>query len=146
MLSFYNGDKVGMIAMKPLVRFCPHCHMFLTMAQLQRAVTFECPACHCTLRCMEGWAGRYARQIVVLLVIFFYTWKHGWDGGFVIFLFGFYAIVGLLVYVFFVEPFLPYGELQLVASPIAETYLNAKPLSEKEYNSRGKSLRPLGIT
>lgn len=146
MLWVYDGDEVGVITMKALIRFCPHCHMFLTKAQLRRPVTFECPACHCTLRCAEGWTDRYACQVVMLLVTFFYAWKHGWDGGFVIFLFGFYAIVGLLVYLFFVEPFLPYGELQLVAPPVARTYLDAKPLSEKEYNSRGKSLRPLGIT
>ena len=82
----------------------------------------------------------------MLLAIIVYAWRHGWDGGFVIFLLGFYAWIGLFIYLFFVLPLLPFGELQLVAPPVSKKYLNTKPLSEGEYESRSKSTRPMGIT
>jgi hypothetical protein len=113
---------------------------------MRRGIAFECPACHSTLRCVPGPREKYIRVIVILLVAFFYAWKHGWDGGFVIFLLGFYGWVGIFVYLFFVMPFLPFGKVELVALPVSKTYLNSKPLSEEEYESRGKSIRPLGIT
>jgi hypothetical protein len=126
--------------------FCPYCRWPLTRAQVRREITFECPVCHSTLRCVLGRRQNYVRQIVMLLVTIAYAWRHGWDGGFVIFLLGFYACVGLFIYLFFALTLMPFGELQLVAPPVSKKYLNTKPLSEEESESRSKSIRPMGIT
>ncbi|PYU17189.1 MAG: hypothetical protein DMG37_00605 [Acidobacteria bacterium] len=81
----------------------------------------------------------------MLAVMLYYAWKHGWDGGFVIFLLGFYGCVGLFVYFVFLVPLLPL-KIKVVALPVSRDYLAAKPLSEEEYESRSKSIRPMGIT
>jgi hypothetical protein len=82
----------------------------------------------------------------MVLVTLIYAWRHGWDKGFVIFLLAFYSFVGLFLYVFVVLPLIPIVGVELVASPVSQKYLNTKPLSEKDYKSRGNSIRPLGIT
>ena|SRR5271155_4668653 len=126
--------------------FCPHCRWPLTRASLRREIAFECPACNATLRCPPGFWEKYSKPVVILLTIFFYAWKHGWDGGFVIFFLGFYAWIGIFGYIFFVMPLLPFREPVLVARPVSKSHLRVKPLSNEEYNSRFGSIRPLGIT
>ena len=81
----------------------------------------------------------------MLAAILYYAWKHGWDHGFVIFLLGFYGLVGLVLYFIFVVPLLPL-KLELVAGPISKSYLRARPLSDEEYESRVGSDKPLGLT
>jgi hypothetical protein len=127
------------------IHFCPHCRWPLTPAEIKRGINFECPSC-ASLLCFElGPTEKFIRTAVILAVTFFYTWRHGWDGGFVIFFLGLYAWPGLFLYFFFVLPLLP-GRLRLTALPVSDRYLKVQPLSEEAYESRTHSLRAMDIT
>ena len=131
--------------MRPGIKYCPFCHFPLTPAQMRKRINFDCPMCRSTLRCDFGTLDKYIRPTLILGVMIFYAWKHGWDHGFVLFLLGFYGCIGMIAYLFLVIPFLPF-QLKLVAPPISKTYLNAKPLAENEYEAQSHSMHPLKIT
>jgi len=131
--------------MRNQVVFCPNCNRPFTRVEVKRGINFECPSCRALLCFDMGATEKWARPIVMLLITLVYAWRHGWDGGFVIFLLGFYGCVGLFVYLFFVLPLLP-GKLRMIAPPVSKDYLETKPLSEALYDVRVHSLRPLGIT
>jgi hypothetical protein len=134
-----------MVAMGHGIHFCLHCHWPLTPAEIKKGINFECPSCG-SLLCFEfGPTEKLIRTAVILGVTFFCAWRHGWDGGFVIFLLGLYAWAGLFLYFFFVQPLLP-GRLRLIAPPVTRRYLKMQPLSEHDYESRTYSLRPLDPT
>jgi len=125
--------------------FCPHCHCSLASSDLRKTLHFECRACHSLLTRTFEPSEKYIRQAVILGVMFFYALRHGWDGGFVIFLLAFYGWAGLFTYFVFVAPLLPL-RVEFVAPPVSGPYLDVKPLAKMEYESRTKSLRPLRIT
>jgi hypothetical protein len=134
-----------MIAMGHGIHFCPHCRWPLTPAEIKRGINFECPSCG-SLLCFDlGPAEKFIRPAIIVAVTFFYAWRHGWDGGFVIFLLGFYSWAGLFVYFFFIQLILP-GRLRLITPPVSKRYLQVQPLSEQAYESRAHSLRAMDLT
>jgi hypothetical protein len=124
--------------------FCPACKAPISAEDI-KSLSFECPSCRSFLRSdFPSWE-KYLRWATFLGVTLWFAWRHGWDGGFVIFLLGFYGVPAMLAYFFLVLPLVP-QKLRAVASPVSSKYLQLRPISPKEYERTKYSLRPLGIT
>ncbi|HEY1424531.1 MAG TPA: hypothetical protein VGF20_13840, partial [Candidatus Acidoferrum sp.] len=110
----------------------------------QGKVMFECPACGSTLKfdVMDSKSAQRLLSLFMLAAMFYFTWRHGWDHGFVLFYEGLYGCVGFLI-LFLVLPFSP-RKLVLVAKPISSSYLRTEPLSTERYDERMSSDKPLG--
>jgi hypothetical protein len=124
--------------------FCPSCNAPISAWDI-KSLNFECPSCHSFLSLDFPCGEKYLRIATLLGVTVWFAWRHGWDGGFVIFLLGFYGVPAMLAYFFLVLPLVP-RKLRVVASPVSSKYLQLPPISPEEYERKKYSLRPLGIT
>jgi hypothetical protein len=85
---------------------CPYCGALIERAEIKR-IEFDCPYCSSLVRMDFAPWEKHARLAVILGVTVLLTFRHGWDGGFVIFLAGFYGFLAVLLYFLFILPLIP---------------------------------------
>jgi hypothetical protein len=124
---------------------CPACEHGIAK-EFVRQVTFDCPNCGVALRTRPSrislWGDKLNRLSWWTLILLFLT-DRAWLGGhfWMVWLIGFSVAfaIDMLSIIF------PPAGFDVVAAALPARYRNLAPISNREYDQRWKSVRPLGI-